>query len=60
MGVADFVARRAQRFTTGFFAARDQTAIRGEVLPAWEAVDTVDVVESHEAENLADTGDRLE
>jgi hypothetical protein len=60
MGMADFRARGASTCAPGFLAALDQTAIGGEVLHAGKALDAVDVVEQHEAKNLADTGDGVE
>ena len=39
-----------------FLSAFDQTAVRDKILHAREAVDVVDFIEQHEAEDLADPG----
>jgi hypothetical protein len=60
VGVADVLARGAQTFAGGCFRTRDQATLRDEVLPPWEAVDVMDFVEQHEAEDCSNTGHRLQ
>jgi hypothetical protein len=55
-GMADLVARGVQAFAGGCLGTLDQATIRDNILHPWEAVHVMDVIEQHEAENLADTG----
>src|SRR5262245_4220383 len=57
--MADCFAGRAQACTSRCFGTRDEATIRGEVLHPWEALNVMDVVEQHEAEDFANTGHRL-
>src|SRR5467141_4486789 len=60
MGVADFVARGTGAFASRFSCTLDETTVGGKILPPWEALDIMHFVEQHEAEDLADTWDRLQ
>ena len=55
MGIADFGARSSRAFAVGFLRALDQTTIGGKLLHPREAVEIMDFIEQHEAENLTDT-----
>ena len=59
MGVAERGPRGSSAFPRGFLGTRDATTVRGTILPPWEAVDLMDVIEPHEAEDRADTGARV-
>jgi len=56
--MADCGARGARAFPGRFLGAFDETAIGGAILPPRETVDLMDVVEQHEAEDLAEAGHR--
>ena len=58
--MTDFAARGAGTFSRRFLGARDETAIGGKRLHPRETVDLMDVVEQHEAEDLANAGHRLQ
>ena len=60
MGVADFSSRCSRAFPRRFFGTRDQPAIGREILHAWEACDVMHFVKQYEAEDLADTRNRLQ
>jgi hypothetical protein len=53
--VPDVLACRAHAFARGGFRTLDQAPIGDNILNPWEAINVVDVVEQHEAEDLADT-----
>jgi hypothetical protein len=56
MGLADLSACRAQAFPAGGRGALHQTAIGDNILAPGKAVDSMDVVEQHAAEDFADAG----
>ena len=58
MRIADFGAGGSRAFPRRFLGALDQAAIGGEILHPREAVDLMDFVEQHEAEDLCDLSDR--
>jgi hypothetical protein len=58
--MADFGAGGARAFPSRFLGALDQAARGGEILHPREAVDLMDFVEPHEAEDLANAGHRLQ
>ena len=57
MGIADCGPRRSGAFSGRFLGTRHETTRRSELLHPREALDVRDVVEPHEAENLAHAGD---
>jgi hypothetical protein len=59
VSVPDCLACRAQAFARRFLRTRDQATRGDALLSPWEAINVVDVVEPHEAEDLADTRHRL-
>src|SRR5262249_37742161 len=59
-GSTDLLARGASAFPSGFLGTLHQATIRDKILHAWEAVNVMDFIEQHEAENLADTRHRLQ
>ena len=60
MRIADFAARGARAFAGGFPGTLDQTTGGRKILYPREACDVVNFIEEHEAEDLADAGDRLQ
>ena len=60
MGVADFGAGGARAFSSGFPGPLDEATVGGKILHPREALNIMDFVEQHEAEDLADTRDRLQ
>ena len=59
VGVADFVAGRAQAFAGRCLGTLAQTARGDTILHRWKAVHGVHCLEQHEAEELAETRNRL-
>ncbi len=57
IGLADLCAGGAVAFPRRFLGAFDQTAIGHEVLDPGEAAHSMDFVEQHHTQNLADAGD---
>ena len=57
MGIADFGPRRSGAFAGRCLGTLHETTIRSALLPSREALDVMDFVEPHEAENLANAGD---
>jgi hypothetical protein len=60
VGIAALGARGAQAFAGGFLGPFDQTALGGKILYPGEAVDIMDFVAQHEAEDVADAGHGLQ
>lgn len=58
--VADLLACGAQAFATRFLPAFAQATIRSQVLHAGKAADVMDCIPQHEAEHLANAGNRLQ
>ena len=54
VGVPDFFAGRAQAFARRFLGTLDQATIGDEILHRRKAINVVNFVEQHEAEDLAD------
>jgi hypothetical protein len=57
MGIANVGPRRSGAFAGRFLGTLHETTIRSELLHPREALDVMDFVEPHEAENLANAGD---
>src|SRR5262245_62041809 len=60
MGVADLRARGPVALPSRLLRALDEAAIREEILDPWEAGDIMDFIEQHQAQDLADPGDRTQ
>jgi hypothetical protein len=58
--IADLRAGRAIAFASGFLGTCDPTTIGGEILDPGEALASLDFIEQHTAENLAETRDGLQ
>lgn len=60
IGVADLAPGGAIRLACRLFFAFDQTAIGGEVLHGWKALNGMDLVEDHQGENLTNARRRTQ
>ena len=59
MGLADLAAGGARACASRFSGTLDETTGGGTILHTWESLDIMHLVEQHEAEDRADTRDRL-
>src|SRR5215813_12448762 len=55
-----FLPEVPKRLPPDSLLAFNQACVGSELLYAWKAIDLVDFIEQHEAENLANTGNRLQ
>ena len=60
MGITDFSCRRCRAFSSGFPGTLDEATVGRKILHPREALDIMNFLEQHEAEDLADAGHRLE
>src|SRR5262249_27210876 len=58
--VADLFPRRPQSFPIGFLGACHQATIGDEILDARETSNSLNLIEKHQRENLANPGDGWE